>query len=66
MGIAFQLNLPSLAGYYGRDVKEKALWLLGHGMYTAFGTDCHRASSLPGLFAERFLSKYEAQQLKDI
>ena len=66
MNIGFQLNLPSLAGYYGRDIRDKAAWLLRNRMYTAFGTDCHRASSLPGLFAEKFLSKDDAEKLIDI
>lgn len=66
MFIGFQLNLPSLAGYYGRDIREKAAWLLKNGMYIAFGTDCHRADSLPGLFSEKFLSKDQAERLVDI
>lgn len=66
MYIRFQLNLPSLAGYYGEDIREKAAWLLKNGMYVAFGTDCHRADSLPGLFSDRFLSKGEAERLVEI
>ena len=66
MYISFQLNIPSLAGYYGKDISEKAAWLLKNRMYSAFGTDCHRASSLPGLFSEKFLSKDEAEGLIDI
>ncbi len=37
----FQLNLPSLAGYYGKRVKERALKLLGDGMYDMIGSDMH-------------------------
>ena len=66
MCIGFQLNLPSLAGYYGKDIREKAAWLLKNGMSIAYGTDCHRADSLPRLFSERFLSKDEAERLVDI
>lgn len=66
MRIGFQLNLPSLAGYYGRDIREKSSWLLKNGMYTAFGTDCHRAALLPALFAEKFLTKDNAERLIDI
>ena len=41
-GTRFQLNLGSLAGAYGRDVRRKAKWLLRHGFYTIAGSDLHR------------------------
>lgn len=40
--IMFQLNLPSLAGRYGKRVQAKAEWLLKNGYYTLCGTDTHR------------------------
>ena len=40
-GVEFQLNLPSLAGMYGRHVRDKAEWLKQHGCYDCFGTDVH-------------------------
>ena len=46
MGLHFQLNLGSLAGYYGETAQKKALWLLEKGWYSEFGTDCHRLLSL--------------------
>lgn len=46
MGVLFQLNLLSLTGYYGRDVKEKSYRMLKRGMYDTFGTDLHRLKQL--------------------
>ena len=43
--ISFQLNLPSLAGMYGKHVQKKAEDLLKAGMYDRMGGDthsCHR------------------------
>lgn len=37
----FQLNLPSLAGMYGKHVQEKAESLLKAGMYDCIGCDTH-------------------------
>ncbi len=42
MGIKFQLNILSPLGYYGKDAKAKALWLLKHSMYDMKGSDLHR------------------------
>ena len=64
MGIRFQLNLPSVVGYYGESVRQKAFWLLEHGMYGAMGTDCHRAKALGQMFSERKLSRNEVNKLK--
>ena len=46
MGVAFQCNLPSLAGHYGPDVKKQALRLLKSGQYSWMGTDMHNADHL--------------------
>lgn len=40
--VIMQLNLPSLGGAYGSEVKRKAKWLLRHGFYTIAGSDLHR------------------------
>ncbi len=45
LGVAFQLNLPSLAGAYGTEAQRKARWLLDKGYYQYRGTDTHRQSS---------------------
>ena len=41
-GIAFQLNIPSLMGAYGRHVQKKAEKLLKQGYYDLYGSDTHR------------------------
>ncbi len=47
--IEFQLNITSLIGAYGPEVKAKAEKLLQAGMYEYSGTDLHRLSSLEHL-----------------
>lgn len=42
MDVVFQLNLGSLAGLYGCEVRRKALRLLHNGYYGLTGTDLHR------------------------
>lgn len=46
MGIKMQMNLTSLAGLYGPDVKKRAEHLLKLGYYHATGTDLHRHRTL--------------------
>ncbi|HBJ77117.1 MAG TPA: capsular biosynthesis protein [Porphyromonadaceae bacterium] len=45
-GICFQLNFFSLLGFYGKEVKEKAFYLLKKGMYDTLGSDVHRATMI--------------------
>ena len=45
-GVKFQLNLASLAGGYGKAVKEKAEWLLANGLYSVAGTDLHSEDAI--------------------
>lgn len=40
-GVKFQLNLPSLSGFYGTVAQDKAQWLLKQGWYDLAGTDTH-------------------------
>ena len=40
-GIRFQLNLSSLAGAYGSEAKDKALWILNKEYYNLVGSDLH-------------------------
>lgn len=44
--VRFQINLPSLAGFYGREVRRKAERLLAEEYADLYGTDSH---SLPML-----------------
>lgn len=39
--IRFQLNLSSLAGAYGSEAKDKALWILKKDYYNLAGSDLH-------------------------
>jgi tyrosine-protein phosphatase YwqE len=40
-GTRFQVNILSLAGFYGKEEKNIAEWLLQHGMVDFLGTDLH-------------------------
>ena len=40
-GIKFQINLLSLAGYFGQHCRETALWLAKNGMIDMLGSDMH-------------------------
>ena len=46
MAVCFQLNLFSLYGLYGKEVRKKAAWLRKEGMYDYTGTDLHRLEIL--------------------
>lgn len=57
IGVRFQLNLPSLTGYYGKEVRSRAETLLQKGMYFAYGSDCHNAKIFAHQCSEAFLSR---------
>lgn len=46
IGVLFQLNLLSLAGFYGKTAMDKSHRMLKNGMYDVFGTDLHRPEQL--------------------
>lgn len=50
-GCRFQGNLGSFSGYYGREVKERALLFLRHGVYSCLGSDAHRNEGLEGILS---------------
>jgi protein-tyrosine phosphatase len=52
MGVSFQLNLLSVTGYYGKEVKIAADYLLSKECYDFAGTDLHHEKHL------HVLSKY--------
>jgi len=61
----FQLNILSLAGYYGPKEKEMAEALLEAGMIDLLGTDLHHSRHLAHL--QNFkVSKKVARQLEEI
>ncbi len=41
LNVKFQLNLFSLTGAYGTEIRKKAGWLLKEGLYYLLGTDTH-------------------------
>lgn len=45
MGVYFQMNLPSIVGYYGDTAQKKAIQILKNDWYKVAGTDCHRLQS---------------------
>lgn len=48
-GCLFQLNLLSIVGYYGKEVKQLAEYLLKENMYDLAGTDLHHDKHLATL-----------------
>ena len=62
-GVKFQLNLASLAGGYGKIVKEKAEWLLSNGLYSVAGTDLHSEESIE-FITNCKLSKQAVEQIE--
>ncbi|RCH56663.1 histidinol phosphatase [Mucilaginibacter hurinus] len=49
MGCLLQLNLLSVTGYYGKEVKETSLKLLKNKWYDLAGTDFHHDKHLRGM-----------------
>lgn len=66
LGISFQLNLPSLIGFYGESTMGRAQWLLEHGYYTGIGSDCHRLKVLKEQYSREGLKKQTLQLLSSI
>lgn len=56
MGCLFQMNLPSIVGFYGESARNRAMDLLDKGWYAMTGSDCHRFRALQ--------AQYEARELK--
>ena len=56
MGIRFQMNLPSIVGFYGETANNKALWLLEKGYYDVIGSDCHRLQTTKEQFERKALN----------
>ena len=63
LGIHFQLNLPSLVGFYGETAMRKAEWLLANDYYTEVGSDCHRLRLIEEQYERKVLSKDTIAQL---
>lgn len=65
-GVRFQLNLGSVAGYYGPSAKRKAEWILEKGWYSAVGSDCHRLRSIQEQLSRKELSNKVVGRVKAI
>ena len=64
MGVHFQLNIPSVIGYYGPAVQAKAIDFLGRGWYEMTGSDCHRESMITRHYEARALKSKTVEQLR--
>jgi protein-tyrosine phosphatase len=49
LGCTFQLNLLSVCGYYGAEVRKNAEWLLKKGCIQLLGTDLHHERHVESL-----------------
>ena len=66
MGVRFQLNIASLTGYYGQSCRSKAESLLKKGLYSAYGSDCHRVKTIKEQYSRPELKKEIIQKLSTI
>ena len=57
MGVKFQLNITSLIGAYGKQVKERAEYLLNEGYYNYSGSDSHSYHATKRAFEHKSLKK---------
>ncbi|WP_051013656.1 MULTISPECIES: tyrosine-protein phosphatase [unclassified Sulfuricurvum] len=49
MGVLFQININSLAGYYSNPVKKAAEWIIDHGLVDFVGSDTHKMRHIDSL-----------------
>lgn len=66
MGIHFQLNLPSLVGFYGETANMKAEWLLEKGWYSDVGSDCHRLYAIKEQYNREVLPRETVKLLNTL
>lgn len=57
MGVLFQLNIPSLTGFYGKEIRVRAEHLLREGMYSVSGSDCHSIKAIRFQYSDAILSQ---------
>ena len=62
----FQLNLPSITGYYGDTAQKKAELILKNGWYKAAGADCHSLSSYKSHMNREVLTSDTIEQLRPL
>lgn len=56
-GCLFQINMLSLAGYYGSGVRRRAEWLIRRGACDLLGSDIHHARQASALISDRRLRR---------
>ncbi len=61
-GVLFQLNLPSLLGYYSRPIQQLAYKLIDKGWVHFLGSDCHNANQA-NLLDDVIKNKYYAKAM---
>ena len=66
MGVRFQLNLPSVVGYYGETARKKAEMILKKGWYSKVGSDCHRLPVLKVQLERTVLNQERISLLKKL
>ena len=66
MGAVLQLNLPSIIGSYGEEVRQKAQMLLDKGFYRMAGSDCHRFRAIRKQYNDIRIKESTLAQLKDL
>ena len=57
MGVRLQLNIASLTGYYGLSCMKKAEILLKKGLYSTYGSDCHRVKVIKEQYSRKEIRK---------
>ena len=65
-GVVLQLNLPSILGFYGKDVARRAAWLLEKGYYSISGSDCHRFQRIQEQYSAKVLDKKTIERLRPL
>lgn len=64
VGVYFQLNLPSIVGYYGDTAQKKATQMLKNGWYKVAGSDCHRLRNYQTQLTREVLTPDIAERLQ--
>ncbi len=65
-GCELQLNIMSLSGFYGENVKRKAIFLLENGMYDFVGTDIHSLSRFKNIVERIKITKKQVQLINNL
>ena len=60
----FQINLLSLAGYYGKNIRKVAEWLIDNDLVDFIGTDTHNSRHIESLRA--YLATRDARRHRDL